>query len=82
MRNMDLAALQIFKAVADEGGITKAAAKLGRVQSNITTRVKQLEARLETSIGGIASSFCRPMADYCLAMRNDCCDCRRRLKQP
>lgn len=50
MRNLDLAALQIFKAVADEGGITKAAAKLHRVQSNITTRVKQLEARLGTKL--------------------------------
>jgi DNA-binding transcriptional LysR family regulator len=46
MRNIDLTALHIFKTVADEGGITKAAAKLDRVQSNVTTRVKQLEARL------------------------------------
>src|SRR5688572_11838471 len=50
MRTIDLAALQIFKAVAEEGGITKAAAKLDRVQSNITTRVKQLEARLGTAL--------------------------------
>ena len=41
---MDLVALQIFKAVAEAGGITRAAARLHRVQSNITTRVKQLEA--------------------------------------
>ncbi len=46
MRNIDLAALHIFKTVAEEGGITRAAAKLHRVQSNITTRVKQLETRL------------------------------------
>src|SRR4051794_31449929 len=44
--NMDLVALQIFKAVAEAGGITRAAARLHRVQSNITTRVKQLEASL------------------------------------
>src|SRR6185436_6737429 len=43
---MDLIALQIFKTVAEAGGITKAAARLHRVQSNITTRVKQLEASL------------------------------------
>jgi DNA-binding transcriptional LysR family regulator len=43
---MDLGALQIFKAVVDEGGIGKAATRLHRVPSNITTRVKQLEARL------------------------------------
>src|SRR2546423_282524 len=39
---MDLVALEIFKTVAELGGITKAAAKLHRVQSNVTTRVKQL----------------------------------------
>ena len=47
---MDLVALQIFKAVAESGGITKAAARLHRVQSNITTRVKQLEASLGTQL--------------------------------
>ena len=36
--------------VAEEGGITRAAAKLHRVQSNVTTRVKQLEARLGTPL--------------------------------
>jgi DNA-binding transcriptional LysR family regulator len=46
MRNIGLDALQIFKTVAEQGGITKAAAKLNRVQSNVTTRVKQLEAQL------------------------------------
>jgi DNA-binding transcriptional LysR family regulator len=47
---MDLVALQIFRTVAEQGGITKAAAKLHRVQSNVTTRVKQLEARLGTKL--------------------------------
>src|SRR5581483_1613194 len=46
MRTLDLAALHIFKTVVEEGGITRAAAKLHRVQSNVTTRVKQLEQRL------------------------------------
>lgn len=50
MRNIDLASLHIFKTVAEEGGITKAAAKLHRVQSNITTRVKQLEGKLGTRL--------------------------------
>jgi DNA-binding transcriptional LysR family regulator len=40
---MDLAALRIFKAVVDEGGVARAARKLHRVPSNVTTRVKQLE---------------------------------------
>lgn len=43
---MDLAALRIFQAVVAEGGIARAAAKLNRVQSNVTTRIKQLEASL------------------------------------
>lgn len=46
MRNLDLDALQIFKAVAEHGGVAKAAAHLHRVPSNVTTRVKQLEERL------------------------------------
>ena len=47
---MDLVALQIFKTVAEQGGITRAAAALHRVQSNVTTRVKQLEERLGTKL--------------------------------
>jgi DNA-binding transcriptional LysR family regulator len=47
---MDLSDLRIFRAVVDEGGITKAAAKLHRVQSNITTRVRQLEEDLGVSL--------------------------------
>src|SRR5690349_204551 len=47
---MDLAALEIFRAVVDEGGINKAAARLHRVPSNVTTRVKQLEEELGTRL--------------------------------
>jgi DNA-binding transcriptional LysR family regulator len=47
---MDLVELQIFKAVAEQGGVTRAAAALHRVQSNVTTRVKQLEERLGTKL--------------------------------
>jgi DNA-binding transcriptional LysR family regulator len=47
---MDLVELKIFKAVAEQGGVTKAAASLHRVQSNVTTRVKQLEERLGTKL--------------------------------
>src|SRR5690242_6245565 len=43
---MDLVALKIFKTVAEQGGVTRAAAALHRVQSNVTTRVKQLEERV------------------------------------
>jgi DNA-binding transcriptional LysR family regulator len=50
MGNIDLAALEIFKTVAEQGGIAKAAARLHRVPSNVTTRVKQLEERLGTTL--------------------------------
>lgn len=48
--NIDLSALRVFKTVAECGGITRAAARLHRVQSNVTTRVKQLEERLGTQL--------------------------------
>lgn len=47
---MDFVALQIFKAVADHGGISAAARKLHRVQSNVTTRIRQLEESLGTGL--------------------------------
>jgi DNA-binding transcriptional LysR family regulator len=49
-RIMDLAALTIFRAVVRENGVTRAAAKLNRVQSNVTTRIKQLEEQLGTDL--------------------------------
>lgn len=44
--NLDLRTLEIFQTVAVEGSITRAALKLNRVQSNISTRIKQLEQQL------------------------------------
>jgi len=41
---MELSDLATFAAVARTGGITRAAAELNTVQSNITQRVKALEA--------------------------------------
>jgi DNA-binding transcriptional LysR family regulator len=46
MRTFDLDTLEIFRAVVEEGGVIRAANKLNRVQSNVTTRIKQLEERL------------------------------------
>ncbi|MFI4931885.1 MAG: LysR substrate-binding domain-containing protein [Burkholderiales bacterium] len=40
---MDLSDLHIFKTVVEQGGIARAAIKLHRVPSNISTRVRQLE---------------------------------------
>jgi DNA-binding transcriptional LysR family regulator len=47
---MDFVDLQVFKCVVDEGGITKAARKLHRVPSSVTTRVKQLETSLGVTL--------------------------------
>ena len=46
MRSIDLDTLEIFRTVVQEGGVIRAAIKLNRVQSNITTRIKQLEQRI------------------------------------
>jgi DNA-binding transcriptional LysR family regulator len=46
MRTIDLNSLEIFLTVVAEGGVIRAAGKLHRVQSNITTRIQQLEERL------------------------------------
>ncbi|WP_168404887.1 putrescine utilization regulator PtrR [Erwinia amylovora] len=43
---MELAQLEIFRAIAEEGSVTAAAEKLHRVPSNISTRLKQLEKEL------------------------------------
>lgn len=43
MRTIDLESLLIFQTVVAEGGVNRAAEKLHRVPSNITTRIRQLE---------------------------------------
>jgi DNA-binding transcriptional LysR family regulator len=50
MRTIDLDDLDIFRTVVREGGVTRAAGRLHRVPSNITTRIKQLERRLGVSL--------------------------------
>lgn len=47
---MNHTTLQMFKIVAEEQSVTKAAQKLGRVQSNITTRIQQLEEDLGVAL--------------------------------
>jgi len=47
---MDLAELRIFRAVVHEGGVTRAAERLHRVQSNVTTRIRQLEEKVGTPL--------------------------------
>lgn len=43
---MDLSSLEIFRAVAREASVTRAAQQLQRAQSNVTTRIRQLEEDL------------------------------------
>ena len=50
MRTIDLESLKIFRTVVDEGGVIRAAKKLNRVQSNVTTRIHQLEEHLGTRL--------------------------------
>ncbi|MFC5471076.1 LysR family transcriptional regulator [Cohnella suwonensis] len=67
---MESAELRIFQAVAREGTITKAAEKLGYVQSNVTARIRQLETELGTALfhrhnrGMILSSAGKTLLDY------------------
>lgn len=50
MRRVDLNSLEIFRTVVREGGIVRAANRLNRVQSNVTTRIKQLEQKLGVAL--------------------------------
>ena len=43
---MNFADLEVFKSVVDEGGVIRAASKLHRVPSAVTTRIKHLEASM------------------------------------
>ncbi|MFZ6647306.1 LysR substrate-binding domain-containing protein [Undibacterium sp. TJN25] len=43
---MDLSELKIFQAVAATGSVSRAAEQLHRVQSNVTTRLQQLEEKI------------------------------------
>lgn len=47
---MEFSDLRVFTAVVREGGVTRAARRLNRVQSNVTTRVRQLEQKLGVTL--------------------------------
>ena len=44
---MDLSSLEIFLAVAEEGSVTRAARRLSRAPSNVTTRIQALEGQMD-----------------------------------
>lgn len=43
---LDIASLEVFRAVVRHGGVSKAAAHLNRVQSSVSTRLRQMEDQL------------------------------------
>lgn len=47
---MESGDLRIFQCVAREGNLTRAAARLGYVQSNVTARIRHLEAEVNTPL--------------------------------
>lgn len=47
---MDLASLSVFRTVAREESVTRAAELLGRAPSNVTTRIQQLETELGAAL--------------------------------
>ena len=47
---MELSDLKVFQAVVEAGGVTRAAEQLHRVQSGVTTRIRQLERKLDTRL--------------------------------
>jgi len=49
-RSLELSDLVMFKTVAEAGGVTRAAHRLHRVQSNVTARVKRLESCLGVAL--------------------------------
>src|SRR5918999_4075352 len=49
-RNLDLTALRSFAAVADAGGVTRAAAQLNLTQSAVSMQLKRLEEQLGLSL--------------------------------
>lgn len=67
---MDFNELRIFKAVAEEGSVSRAAQRLNCVQPNVTARIRQLEERLNVTLfhrksrGVALTSAGRVLLDY------------------
>ncbi len=50
LRYMEINDLIIFKTVASEGSISKAAKELGYVQPNVTERIKKIRTRIRNTL--------------------------------
>ena len=49
-RNLDLTALRSFVAVAELGGVTRAASKLHLTQSAVSMQIKRMERNLDQTL--------------------------------
>jgi regulatory helix-turn-helix LysR family protein len=81
---MDLGDLHIFRTVVQAGGVTRAAERLNRVQSNVTTRVRQLEADLgvELFVRDGKKLHLHRQGGCCWTTRTDCSTLRRKRARP
>ena len=59
IRNLDLTALRSFVAVADEGGVTRAAGFLSLTQSAVSMQIKRLEDMLGADLVSAALRHAR-----------------------
>ncbi|SET87106.1 LysR substrate-binding domain-containing protein [Paenibacillus sp. NFR01] len=73
---MDIGLLKVFRAVAEEGSISKAAQNLNYVQSNVTARIQQLEQELKVPLfyrhsrGITLTSAGQTLVDYTVKILN------------
>jgi DNA-binding transcriptional LysR family regulator len=80
---MDAADLRVFEAVARQGGMSRAAAELNTVQSNVTARIHQLEEELGTALferhsrGVTLTAAGRRLLPYAARTRRLLADARR-----
>jgi LysR family transcriptional regulator, cell division regulator len=80
---MDAADLRLFEAVARQGGMSRAAAELNTVQSNVTARIRQLEDELGTPLfqrhsrGVTLTAAGRRLLPYAARARQLLADARR-----
>lgn len=63
MRNLDLTSLRSFVAVADSGGVTKAAGHLNLTQSAVSMQLKRLEEALNVKLLDRANRAVTPTAE-------------------
>jgi DNA-binding transcriptional LysR family regulator len=66
---VNFADLQVFKSVVEEGGVIRAANKLHRVPSAVTTRIKQLEASMGVPVVSPRKATIAPLAGGRVAAR-------------